>query len=509
MFIDKDHLLTKLNQLYDTCMPCCVSLYSYPGEGRSRLLGEFLKGKRTLFYKASCVSWQENFRLLRSLCLRELGERFASVTRTSGLIKALKKASLAEPLVLILDNFQYLSSQNRRLSTQLLALEKEGPACQLFVILCKPSSLWEKDSPREDRAFRLRNFNFFELCRLYPELSPMDQMLLYSVTGGNPGLLDHFSSDFSVKENLEQLFFREKGSLYRLVPEKLQKHYGSSPLMAGILAAIGSIPRHLQEICDQTELTPSAASSLLASLEKQGLTEKLVPVTESFSSRRALYRILDSAFRFWYTFVYPFQGEIEAGKGREIFQKHVLPVLSVYLKSTFENISFPETDSFYIKEGKSFLIEEIRNDLYFQKDGKREWILINDPRKPRQSIANLFLAEEASEGYRLSVTLDMYGYKEAKDTIRLKDWLGLCEQEGCTPYFGMKSKTDSTYTGTVFMVNEACGFVHMLSVAVPIRDVGKREGLIEGRLFVYIPARGFRDKLLLNITDYKAIKDEN
>lgn len=362
MFIDKDHLLTKLNQLYDTCMPCCVSLYSYPGEGRSRLLGEFLKGKRTLFYKASCVSWQENFRLLRSLCLRELGERFASVTRTSGLIKALKKASLAEPLVLILDDFQYLSSQNRRLSTQLLALEKEGPACQLFVILCKPSSLWEKDSPREDRAFRLRNFNFFELCRLYPELSPMDQMLLYSVTGGNPGLLDHFSSDFSVKENLEQLFFREKGSLYRLVPEKLQKHYGSSPLMAGILAAIGSIPRHLQEICDQTELTPSAASSLLASLEKQGLTEKLVPVTESFSSRRALYRILDSAFRFWYTFVYPFQGEIEAGKGREIFQNHVLPVLSVYLKSTFENIC------------RDFLrLEQNREDIPFSMDQIGMW----------------------------------------------------------------------------------------------------------------------------------------
>ena len=362
MFIDKDQLLTEFNHLYQTQDSCCLSLYSYPGQGKTTLLGEFLKGKRALYYKASCVPWQENFRLLRSLCLRELGERFASVTRTSGLIKALKKASLAEPLVLILDNFQYLSSQNRRLSTQLLALEKEGPACQLFVILCKPSSLWEKDSPREDRAFRLRNFNFFELCRLYPELSPMDQMLLYSVTGGNPGLLDHFSSDFSVKENLEQLFFREKGSLYRLVPEKLQKHYGSSPLMAGILAAIGSIPRHLQEICDQTELTPSAASSLLASLEKQGLTEKLVPVTESFSSRRALYRILDSAFRFWYTFVYPFQGEIEAGKGREIFQNHVLPVLSVYLKSTFENIC------------RDFLrLEQNREDIPFSMDQIGMW----------------------------------------------------------------------------------------------------------------------------------------
>ena len=91
MFIDKDRLLSKLNKLYETCMPCCVSLYSYPGEGRSRLLQEFLKGKKGLFYKASCAPWQENFRLLRDLCLRELGEDFAQAARTSGLIKALKK----------------------------------------------------------------------------------------------------------------------------------------------------------------------------------------------------------------------------------------------------------------------------------------------------------------------------------------------------------------------------------------------------------------------------------
>ena len=338
MFIDKDRLLSKLNKLYETRMPCCISLYSYPGEGRSRLLQEFLKGKRGLFYKASCVPWQENFRLLRDLCLRELGENFAQVTKTSGLIKALKKASLTEPLILVLEDFQYLSGQNRRLASRLLALEQEAPSCRLFVILCKPSSLWEKESPREEQAFRLRNFNFFETCRLYPDLSLRDQLLLYSVTGGNPGLLEYFSPEFSVCDNLEKLFFQEKGSLYRLVPGKLQRHYGNSPLMGGILTAIGSTPRHLQEICDRTELTPSAASSLLSSLEKHGMTEKLVPVTEPSSSRRALYRISDSAFRFWYTCIYPFQGEIETGKGREIFQKQVLPGFSVYLKAAFEDI---------------------------------------------------------------------------------------------------------------------------------------------------------------------------
>lgn len=164
---------------------------------------------------------------------------------------------------------------------------------------------------------------------------------------------------------------------------------------------------------------------------------------------------------------------------------------------------------FYIKKGASFLIESIRNDLYFQKDEEQGWKLINSPRKPYQSIANLFLTKETSENYGLSITLDMYGYKEAKDTIWLNDWLDMCEWEECTPYFGMKAKTDSTYTGTLFMVNEACGFIHMLSVVVPIDTMEKQEGLIVGRLFVYIPTRSLRRELLFNITDYKAIENEN
>lgn len=180
-----------------------------------------------------------------------------------------------------------------------------------------------------------------------------------------------------------------------------------------------------------------------------------------------------------------------------------------YSSFKYESVSFPKTGMFYIKKGASFLIESIRNDLYFQKDEEQGWKLVNSPRKPYQSIANLFLTKETSENYGLSITLDMYGYKEAKDTIWLNDWLDMCEWEECTPYFGMKAKTDSTYTGTLFMVNEACGFIHMLSVVVPIDTMEKQEGLIVGRLFVYIPTRSLRRELLFNITDYKAIENEN
>ena len=44
MFIDRDQILTRLDQIYKEGRPLCVSLYSRHGEGKSRLLREFSKG---------------------------------------------------------------------------------------------------------------------------------------------------------------------------------------------------------------------------------------------------------------------------------------------------------------------------------------------------------------------------------------------------------------------------------------------------------------------------------
>ena len=93
MFIDKDQLLKTLNKLYQEHSSCCISLYSYPGQGKSRLLAEFMKEKTCLYFKASCVPWQENFSMLKEQCSRSLGKSFSSCQKASQLLKALKKDS--------------------------------------------------------------------------------------------------------------------------------------------------------------------------------------------------------------------------------------------------------------------------------------------------------------------------------------------------------------------------------------------------------------------------------
>lgn len=158
---------------------------------------------------------------------------------------------------------------------------------------------------------------------------------------------------------------------------------------------------------------------------------------------------------------------------------------------------FPKQGKSYTKQGSRFMGALIGNDLFYQKE-EQEWTLITGSQQVSKSIANTMLSRDTEGNYELAITLDRYGYKEAKDTVRLYDWLSLCEEEGCKPYFGIKEKKDSVYTGSLFMVNETCGYVHLLSVNFPISALDAQKGIIEGRLFIYIPLHNVSDQMFIN-----------
>ena len=167
---------------------------------------------------------------------------------------------------------------------------------------------------------------------------------------------------------------------------------------------------------------------------------------------------------------------------------------------------FPDSTTYYVKRGESFIIDKIRNDCYYRKEGN-EWNLIIDSNQPIRSIANIVQNSEAAKGYQLHLTLDRYGYRLSRDTVCFADWLEYCRSEGCRPYFGMKQKKGSNYEGTVFMVNETCGYLHMLSLVFPSDALEDQKGVIVGRLFVYVPIHNVTENFFNN-TYYKRIDYE-
>lgn len=171
----------------------------------------------------------------------------------------------------------------------------------------------------------------------------------------------------------------------------------------------------------------------------------------------------------------------------------------------FHEFDFPQKNKFHIIQGTTFMLDAIRNDLYFKKG--ETWSLLSDTLKPVQSISNAMISRNAVGDYDLYVTFDLYGYKVEQMKIKLDNWLGLCEEEGCVGYFGLKEKSAESYTGTVFMVNESCGYIHMLSVKFPMETLRKKKGDIEGRMFVYIPLHNVSERFF-HQTDYKRFSNE-
>lgn len=145
---------------------------------------------------------------------------------------------------------------------------------------------------------------------------------------------------------------------------------------------------------------------------------------------------------------------------------------------------------YFMQEGGSYQITSVRHDLYYhKKDGV--WRLLCDVRKPEWSAFNLALSSVAvggkSESFMLDMRLDRYGYQTSSVALPMDRWVAYNEEEGGKPYFVVKSVDDSAVKGLVLFPNERGGYCHVMSVEIPVDAIGRGEGTIKGRLFVYVP----------------------
>ena len=183
----------------------------------------------------------------------------------------------------------------------------------------------------------------------------------------------------------------------------------------------------------------------------------------------------------------------------EIFLKRLTRFRQKRRNTVIEEMEFPDCD-YYVKIGRSFLNDAIRNDLYFQRKNN-VWELISGGDDAYKSLSNTMLCSETDGEYILKLLFDRYGYKESCHLVSLRTVQQFCEEEGCLGYFGIKEKKNATFTGTLFLVNEFLGYAHMLSIEIPFDVLERKEGVLEGRLFVYIPLQNVA-KELLNKNNY-------
>lgn len=94
----------------------------------------------------------------------------------------------------------------------------------------------------------------------------------------------------------------------------------------------------LNEIATKVGEDTAAFANQVNALIALGLVKKEVPCTESETSRKTLYSLADSMFRFWYRFVSPNISNIEREMGAVIYDHKVKSQLNVFMRAVFEDI---------------------------------------------------------------------------------------------------------------------------------------------------------------------------
>ncbi len=328
-FVDRRSELDALEREYARNQASFVVVYGRRRVGKTRLIGEFIRGKRALYYLASEESDSQNRDAFKGLVADFLGNallRQARIDRWEDVFDVLVQAAqTGERLVIVLDEFQYLGKADPAFPSIFQRIwDASLSLCNVMVILCGSlvslmrSQTLTYDSPlygRRTAQIHLRQIPFRHYADFFPGKSMRELVELYSVTGGVPKYIELFEDAADVYEAIDRSVLNRDSFLYAEPNFLLQKEVAEVGTYFSAMKAMAAGSHRPSEIAAVLGVRQTSLARPLATLVELDLVRREVPVTERNpeKSKRGLYQVSDNFMRFWFRFVHPNMSYLESG----------------------------------------------------------------------------------------------------------------------------------------------------------------------------------------------------
>ena len=349
MFIGRKVELDNLNQRYKNDKFEFAVIYGRRRVGKTTLINEFVKDKEAIFYTGIEGNEKENLEGL-SKSIYSISQDFADTSSSfSSFQEALETAfKIAERrrIVFVIDEYPYIAGSYIALSSILqIMIDRNKDTSKMFLILCGSSlSFMENQvlgykSPlfgRRTCQYKIMPFEFFEIKNYYSKFSIIDLAVIYGITGGIPLYMSLMNDNLSVEENIKTNFLVPNAYLFEEPTNLIKQECRDPAQYNSIIKAIATGSSRMSEICSKTGLDTGLATSYLHKLMSLGIIKKEMPFgTES--SRKTIYILEDSMFRFWYRFVPDNLAVINRGLTDVVYKK-IAPQITSFMGGVFEEI---------------------------------------------------------------------------------------------------------------------------------------------------------------------------
>lgn len=254
------------------------------------------------------------------------------------------------PLVVVLDEFQYLLGGEDDAASQLVAVwDREVRELPLILVLCGSEvstmeQLRGADQPlygRFDWSRRLRPFDHLDARRMVPDRPLREAVAVYGIFGGLPQYLAEIRPGEELGEAVSRTMLAPGGPVRVQIENVVEQEKGirKPARYRAVLAAVARGRTERNEIATGAgmEDRQETVRDVLRRLEEL----ELVRSEQNFDApgnAPLRYRVADHAVRFWYRFVDPNRSHLETGSPEEVWHEKVAPDLDAYLGKVFEGV---------------------------------------------------------------------------------------------------------------------------------------------------------------------------
>jgi len=356
MFIGRQKELETLTKQYEKDEFTFIPVYGRRRVGKTQLIEEFIRDKKSIFFTAVNKGTYKNNIELLSRAIYEGSEAAPVYSSFYDALDGISRVAEKEKVVFVIDEFPYFAQSDESIISILQQfIDLKFLKTNMMLILAGSSlSFMENQvlgyqSPlygRRTGQIKLLPVDFKTARQFAPNLSKLDQAVMYGVTGAIPKYLTLFNDGLSLDENIKGQYFDRNAYLFEEPDNLLKQEFKEPALYKAIITAIASGGSQMKDIKGKVGEESSTVATYIKSLLDTGIVRKEIPATDKPGSRKTIYRMEDGMFRFWYRFVYPNVSLIALDKG-DIVYNRVKSGINDFMGEVFEKLCIEYMWSIY------------------------------------------------------------------------------------------------------------------------------------------------------------------
>ena len=389
-FVSRQNELSFLEKTCRTKDFQFVPVYGRRRIGKTRLIQEFIKDKRAIYFLADSVSETEQLRNLG----RIVGEYFNDSILTDAGFRdwyqffSYIREKQKTRLIFVIDEFPYLVNSNPAISSIFQkGIDEYLKQSNVFLILAGSSiGMMEKEvlfykAPlygRRTASLEVKEMTFDALKEFFPGKDFEELVKIYSVMGAIPAYIEKINPGHDTFRNIKELILSKGTFLYSEVEYILREELREPRNYFVILKAIAQGKRKLSEIINETGFEKSLVARYLDILRSLGFVEKDIPVTEKYpeKSKQGLYKLHDKFFTFWFKFVFPNRNRLEI-ENVDYVLKQIKDTFEHHISTIYEDVCMDICKDL-MKDG---LIQYTTIGKWWSKDEEIDIVALDEEQK--------------------------------------------------------------------------------------------------------------------------------